>query len=248
MTAIASPRRPPLCAIAAFVVALAAVVLVAAAGPAYRVKAVELPVAFGALRWGAWLGLGAAIAALIGAWLARPATGRRGFILALVAFILGLGVFGAMYAMQNGARQAPPIHDVTTDVANPPAFVAVVPLRKAASNPIAYGGPDIARQQQAAFPDIQPLTLALPPAAAFARALAVAHDMGWEIVAEVPAEGRIEATATTAWFGFKDDIVVRIAAADAGSRVDVRSLSRIGRSDLGKNAARVRAYLKALAG
>jgi len=244
----ASPGQPPFCAIGAFVVALAAVVLVAAAGPAYRVKAVELPVAFGALRWGAWLGLGAALAALIGAWLARPAAGRRGFVLALVAFILGLGVFGAMYAMQNDARKAPPIHDVTTDVANPPAFVAIVPLRRTAANPVQYGGPDIARQQQAAFPDIQPLMVAMAPAAAFARALAVARDMGWEIVAEVPEEGRIEATATTAWFGFKDDVVVRIAAAEGGSRVDVRSLSRIGHGDLGKNAARVRAYLKALAG
>jgi len=244
----AFPGRPPFCASAAFVVALAAVVLVAAAGPAYRVKAVELPVAFGALRWGAWLGLGAAVAALIGAWLARPATGRRGFVLALVAFILGLGVFGAMYAMQSGVREAPPIHDVTTDVANPPAFVAIVPLRRTAANPVQYGGPDIARQQQAAFPDIQPLMVAMAPAAAFARALAVARDMGWEIVAEVPEEGRIEATATTAWFGFKDDVVVRIAAAEGGSRVDVRSLSRIGHGDLGKNAARVRAYLKALAG
>ena len=68
--------------------------------------------------------------------------------------------------------------------------------------------------------------------------------MGWEIVASDPAQGRIEATATTFWFGFKDDIVVRLAAEGTGSRVDVRSLSRIGSSDVGANAQRIRAYLE----
>ena len=67
--------------------------------------------------------------------------------------------------------------------------------------------------------------------------------MGWEIVASDPAAGRIEATDTTFWFGFKDDVVVRVAAAPDGSRVDVRSLSRVGLSDVGTNAARIRKYL-----
>ena len=71
-----------------------------------------------------------------------------------------------------------------------------------------------------------------------------ARDLGWEIVAAVPNEGRIEATDTTSWFGFKDDIVVRVTPTASGSRIDVRSLSRLGKGDLGKNAARVRAYLQ----
>ncbi|MGZ4877228.1 MAG: DUF1499 domain-containing protein, partial [Candidatus Angelobacter sp.] len=83
----------------------------------------------------------------------------------------------------------------------------------------------------------------VPPAQAFDRAAAAAHGMKWEMVATDPAQGRIEATATTFWFGFKDDIVVRIAADGNGSRVDVRSLSRIGKSDVGANARRVRDYL-----
>jgi uncharacterized protein (DUF1499 family) len=87
------------------------------------------------------------------------------------------------------------------------------------------------------------LHLDAPPAQAFDRALAAARAMGWEIVASDPAQGRIEATATTFWFGFKDDIVVRIAAESAGSRLDVRSLSRIGKSDVGANARRIRDYL-----
>jgi uncharacterized protein (DUF1499 family) len=67
--------------------------------------------------------------------------------------------------------------------------------------------------------------------------------MGWEIVAAEAAEGRIEATETTAWWGFKDDVVIRIAPEGTGSRLDIRSMSRVGKSDLGKNADRIRAFL-----
>jgi len=81
----------------------------------------------------------------------------------------------------------------------------------------------------------------------FALALAAARDAGWTIQAAVPAEGRIEATATTTLFGFKDDVVIRVAATPRGSRVDVRSESRIGKSDVGANAKRVEAFLDALA-
>ena len=88
--------------------------------------------------------------------------------------------------------------------------------------------------------------LAVPTDKAFDRALAAARAMGLEIVANSPAEGRIEATATTFWFGFKDDVVVRIVPDRQGSRVDVRSVSRVGRSDVGTNARRIRAYLQKL--
>ena len=80
-----------------------------------------------------------------------------------------------------------------------------------------------------------------------ATALEAARASGWEIVAAVPQERRIEAVATTFWFGFKDDIVVRIRPAPGGSRIDVRSVSRVGRSDLGTNAKRIRAFLGRLA-
>ena len=120
------------------------------------------------------------------------------------------------------------IHDITTDTENPPVFVSVLALRKNAPNSAIYGGPEIAEQQHAAYPDIRPLVSDLPPAKAFERSLSVARQMGWKIVDENPAEGRIEATATTRWFGFKDDVVLRIApAAGNGSRVDIRSVSRV---------------------
>ena len=78
------------------------------------------------------------------------------------------------------------------------------------------------------------------------RALVTARRMGWKVVDTNVAEGRIEATDTTFWFGFKDDVVIRIAPSDHRSRVDVRSVSRVGRSDLGTNARRIQKYLKAL--
>jgi uncharacterized protein (DUF1499 family) len=146
----------------------------------------------------------------------------------------------------QGAKKAPPIHDISTDIENPPRFAAILPLRADAPNAVEYEGEAIAKQQRKAYPDIRPLNLTKPPDAAFQHAVTTARELGWEIVAAVPDEGRIEATDTTNWFGFKDDIVVRVAPIAGGSRIDVRSASRLGKSDLGKNAERVRAYLRRL--
>jgi len=148
--------------------------------------------------------------------------------------------------MLQSAKASPPIHDITTDTENPPRFVAMVPLRQGSPNAVEYQGQAIAQQQRMAYPDIQPATIAELPDAAFKRALSAARDLGWQIVAAVPAEGRIEATDTTLWFGFKDDLVVRVTPNTGGSRIDVRSVSRLGQGDLGKNAARIRAYLQRL--
>ena len=105
--------------------------------------------------------------------------------------------------------------------------------------------PQLQRQH---YPDIQPLSLRLAPAAALQAAQRAALRLGWQIDACVPADGRLEATDTSAFFGFKDDVVVRVRASDAGSRIDVRSKSRVGLGDLGANAHRVRAFLKLMDG
>lgn len=146
----------------------------------------------------------------------------------------------------RAAQQVPPIHDITTDVEHPPRFLAVLPLRNDAPNSAEYGGREIALQQAKAYPEIAPALLDVTPEQAYQRALAVARKMGWNIVYENPAEGRIEATDTTRWFGFKDDVVVRITLAGQGSRVDIRSASRVGLSDAGANARRIEAFLKRL--
>ena len=140
----------------------------------------------------------------------------------------------------------PPIHDVSTDTEHPPTFVAIVPLRAAALNPIEYGGPEIAAKQHKGYADIVPLRLSVPPARAFDRAFSAAQSLGWELVSSDPVAGRIEATDTTFWFGFKDDVVIRVTPVPTGSQVDVRSLSRVGGGDIGANATRIRRYLKTL--
>jgi uncharacterized protein (DUF1499 family) len=140
----------------------------------------------------------------------------------------------------------PRIHDITTDADDPPRFVALLAPRRASSNGADYGGPTVAAQQKWDYPDIRPMLLPDPPERAFARVEVAARAMGWHIAAAVSAEGRLEATDTTRWLRFKDDIVVRVALAPNGSRLDVRSVSRIGRSDLGLNARRIRAFLARL--
>jgi uncharacterized protein (DUF1499 family) len=105
---------------------------------------------------------------------------------------------------------------------------------------------DAARQQREAYPDIKPLILEIPAAQAFERALFAAREAGWEIVEANADAGRIEATDTTRFFGFKDDVVVRLTPLDARTVVDVRSVSRVGRGDAGTNARRVRAFLQRL--
>jgi uncharacterized protein (DUF1499 family) len=167
--------------------------------------------------------------------------------LALAGIGLGLVSVGMPLRWYWAAQRVPPIHDITTDWSNPPRFVAVLAQRRDAPNPAEYGGPALAEQQRQAYPQLGPLILSDPPDAAFRKALDAAGAMGWEIVAEDPAQGRIEATDTTFWFGFKDDVVVRIEPGGPGSRVDVRSVSRVGKSDVGTNARRIEKYLARLA-
>jgi uncharacterized protein (DUF1499 family) len=238
--------RTSLIVVIGFIAALVALLMVGGAGPAYRLELADLDHAFAVLRWGAWAGLAAVFIALIGAWMTRPGTRRHGFALTLAGIVMGAVAFGVPFMMLQSAKTLPPIHDITTDTENPPRFVAIIPLRKASPNPVEYQGAGISHQQRTAYPDIQPVTITEAPDAAFNRALDTARQLGWQIVAAIPDEGRIEATDTTIWFGFKDDIVVRVTPTGAGSRIDVRSVSRVGQGDLGKNAARIRVYLQRL--
>jgi uncharacterized protein (DUF1499 family) len=199
---------------------------------------------FQLLRGSLFAGLATAALALIALIVPRFRAGH-GWGLA-VALVIGFGVAYFPWHWTQVARAVPAINDITTDTANPPAFVAVIPLRAGAPVPTTYPGAETAAKQQSAYPDIRPLDLSVPPDAAFARALDAAKSFGWDIDAADAASGRIEATATTPWFGFRDDVVIRVAPTPNGSRIDIRSLSRIGKSDLGTNAKRIRAYLAKL--
>lgn len=198
------------------------------------------------LAWAAYAGIAAALVSLASAIFTRPGTLRRGFLISIFGLVVGVLVFGIPWSYWRAAQRVPAIHDITTDTENPPRFVSILPLRKNAPNSSEYRGPEIAAKQRAAYPDLAPAMLSVPPDKAFDQALRVARKMGWVIVDANAAEGRIEATDTTFWFGFKDDIVIRVTPADQGSRVDIRSVSRVGKSDVGMNARRIRKYLKEL--
>jgi uncharacterized protein (DUF1499 family) len=227
-------------------IALAAAGALALAGPGHRFGVWGFGTGFMILRYAVYGGIAGAAISAIGLVLARFRGRRRGMFRALAGLAIGLVVVGVPARWLQIARSVPPIHDVTTDPGDPPAFEAILPLRAGAPNPAAYGGAQVAAQQAAGYPDIAPLEAAVPPQRAFDLALAAATGMGWQIVAATPEAGRIEATDRTLWFGFTDDIVVRVRPTDAGSRIDLRSTSRIGVSDMGTNATRVRAYLAAL--
>ena len=206
---------------------------------------------FGLLPWQAGLGIFALAALLagIGGLISLVALlRRRGGLVAVIAAVAGVAAFAVLMATVVAGRSVPPINDITTDPANPPAFVAITAaMRGADAAPLSYD-PGFAAQQTAAYPDVRPLMVESPPDEVFPRMLAAAEAMDWAIVSSDQASGRIEATATVPWWGFKDDIVVVMSPSGNGTRVDVRSKSRVGKSDLGVNAARIQEYLGRIAG
>jgi uncharacterized protein (DUF1499 family) len=205
--------------------------------------------------WGVRVLLAAAALALIAVLLVLFISPRRGLISALIALAIPLvGVGYGMY-VRSAAASIPPIHDVSTDLDNPPAFSEGVLRARAAvpgSNELDLlnkrtgDGRAFTDLQRENYPDIQPVITAVEPSRAFDIALDLARDEGWTVTGTNANVGDIEATATTFWFGFTDDIAVRVRPEGTGARVDVRSVSRVGRSDLGANAARVRPYLAEL--
>lgn len=201
---------------------------------------------FDLLKYGAYGGIGAALIGLGAGFFASRRRNLAGAALAILAIALGSTAAAVPISFRLKAKQLPVIHDITTDTNQPPEFVALLPLRKDAPNPAVYGGPAVAEQQKKAYGDLHTEVLDLPFDKAFDRALVAARAAGWKIVAAEPTAGRIEATDTTFWFGFTDDIVIRLAAAGQRTLLDIRSVSRVGKSDVGKNAERIRSYLKGL--
>lgn len=198
------------------------------------------PLFFGA----AWLALAAGLLAVIAVWR----TGR--IVRSLAIVVIAAAAAAAPVRLWLSERGAPPIHDVSTDLEHPPAYVAIARLRGDGANPLAHGGTDVARRQSASYPDVRPLIVAAPPDRTLALAADTARAQGWNVVAQdlgFGNLGRLEATDTTLWFGRVDDIVVRIVPHPVGSRVDVRSSARDDTADGGRNAQRIRRFLAFLA-
>ena len=169
---------------------------------------------------------------------------RSGILIGILLSAMILAQLGIQY---SAVTSVPVIHNISTDTVEPPAFNKLVAIREAeGANPLAYDAEVLAEQQQAAYPEVKTLVSSQPTNVLFNQAMLVLQDLGLEIVNEDTAAGVIEATATTFWFGFKDDVVVRIRSTVDGSIVDVRSVSRVGQSDLGANAKRIRAILNGI--
>ena len=242
-------RRPWPVKAAAVVLILALLVAVTAALAAFgsRWGLWNFRTGFAVLRWAAYGALATTVLTLPVLWLTRPGQKQtRGFFLAVLALLVSAPVFLVPMMWRARAGDVPPIHDITTDTNDPPRFQDIVPLRADAPNPVEYPGPEVAAQQRAGYPDIRPAVLDVPKGQAFERALAAARAMGWEIVASDVEEGRIEATDRTFWFGFRDDVVIRLTPSENRTIVDVRSKSRVGGSDVGTNARRIRSFLERL--
>ena len=188
----------------------------------------------------------AIVLGILASLVARRGSGKPGVLSALLGVGLGLAAAYVPLSWRVTAQIVPPINDLSTDTQDPPRLVALLPLRDDATTSADYPGDRAARLQQAGYPDIGPIMLPVQPVEALARAEREARALGWNIVAVEPRDGRIEAIAVTPWFGFRDDIVIRVKAALGGSRVDVRSKSRHGLSDLGVNARRIRAFIARL--
>jgi uncharacterized protein (DUF1499 family) len=186
------------------------------------------------------LGLGALFAT-------RASKGRRaGRGLAWSACALGVIVIGAVALSAGRSAGVPAINDITTDPLDPPGYAALTRDPANAGRDMSYPGEEFASQQRAGYPDLAPIEVATSPADTFTAAKAAIESFGWQVTAADPAAGTIEATDTSRIFRFVDDIAVRMRPLATGTRVDVRSKSRVGKGDMGANAARIRRLRDAL--
>lgn len=214
-------------------------------GYGYRWNIWELGTAFTILRYSAYTAIGLTVISAGSVWFLRK-EGFKIVSLSVIALLLmGSATITALYWQQK-AGSVPPIHDITTDMENPPEFVAMVRLRADAPNPPEYEGGETAEAQREAYPHIVPLITDAEVQEVIDAAVMLITDRGWHLVAINRNEGRIEATERLAWFGFKDDVVLRFTETDDGTRVDMRSKSRVGRSDIGVNADRIDKFLNEL--
>lgn len=227
--------------------AVAGLVMELIAGPGYRsgwwglgVALIYLFALGGIL---ATLGCGVSIVAVILARRFRTpgvVAGATGAVLGLVPTLL-------FYHQFHVARSTPSINDVSTDLRDPPGFIAAAGNAFWAGKSMAYPA-GVADSVRRGYPDLGPLVLAASPARTFAlvRATAAA-ERDWLITAADSEAGRLEATATTRWFGFQDDVVIRLRGRGPDTTVvDMRSKSRVGKGDVGVNAARIRRYFTTL--
>lgn len=246
-----------------FALLLASVATGIAAGLGTRFHAWNYHFGLGVIfPWCVYIGLAALAAGLV--WISSAVVsgsggGARFALVGIAGSIAVLWIPLHDLYLTKIERSIPPIHDISTDTEHAPEFVTLRGDRAGATNPPDYDGPKPVRfdgrtfttatLQKLYYPDIKPYPqLGTTPQKLFHRAVVAASAMGWDIVTVAPDStgGRVEATDTTWLFGLTDDIVIRVKPAGIGARVDIRSKSRVGVRDFGRNARRVCAYLKKL--
>ncbi|MDN3640155.1 DUF1499 domain-containing protein [Simiduia curdlanivorans] len=180
---------------------------------------------------------------LIVAWWRKQTASIRP---ALFTVLLGLAPVLMVLAIVGQGLKVPAIHNITTDLQNPPEFVLAYENRAEGLNSLDAPSDAVRDMQRDYYPQLGSLTLAHTPAQSFELALAACKGLGLEVTHSDQSTGHIEAIEETLFFGFKDDVVIRVMPVEAGSQIDLRSVSRVGRSDLGANAKRIERILAAI--
>ncbi|MEO8141719.1 MAG: DUF1499 domain-containing protein [Sphingomicrobium sp.] len=206
------------------------------------------------LRYAFYAALGGGVLAIVAYFIARRGGVRTGR-LNLAAFVIA-AAFGVYLMNQIAtARSVPAIHDATTDLVDVPIFEILAIRTDNLEDVPDNGRPELAALDpesrwkaihREAYGDLRSLRLPLTVAEATRRAEALARDRGWQVARADQQAGIVEATATTLFFRFKDDVAVRVRPdpeRPGGSIVDMRSISRVGGSDVGVNAARIKSFL-----
>lgn len=200
--------------------------------------------ALSVLLWGVGAAMAGTVISTVGA-VATRYTGKKGFVASFVGLFLGIAVLIAFGYFYFSALHAPPLHDISTDLADPPLLVAR-PAQPGPVDTLAYPGPEAAKMQRQWYPDIKPLELTEKPEAAYKKALKTVQRMdGWTVLDADSVSNYIRATSTVPWFGITVETAVRITSTARGSRIDLRSATLAGQTDMGLNTRRIRSFFEA---
>lgn len=230
---------------AAILVSSAAALLLVGSGPLHQLGMLSYEAGLNGLRAAVAFGVAAIAIALPASVAAIRRRSTAHLLIGIACVLTGTLAIAAPVRARAAARAAAPLHDVTTDVADPPAFVALLSEYEARPGVLARDAGADALQRRA-YPDLGPLVLPVSPEMAFEEVLESMTELDWPVEDANPDQGRVETTVRSPWFGFTDDLVIRLRAVGPSTRVDVRSVTRDGSNDMGRNAAHVREFLAEL--
>lgn len=222
---------------------LFALLLVVLPGPLHKWQLLSLSSAYTAMQFGLYVGI-ATVVLLLTQFIFMRSTVQR--VSAVVSGVCAAIAITIVLSLITQVKGVPPINDVSTDVVMPPKFVAVAALRADSPNSVEYAGIETAALQLKAYPELKTLRYKNNTNTVFVTILDVIEQLDWQLVHADANIGIVEATDTSAWFGFEDDVVIRIKSKPAGTFVDIRSKSRVGKSDFGSNAARIKQFIALL--